>query len=107
MSAPPAALTYGNQARIPGKMVSGHGIRGTVLGMETQPATTADLINQATTQISTLVRDELALAKAELTEKGKRAGVGGGMLGGAGVLSLYGLGLLIALAVVALDIVWP
>ncbi len=75
--------------------------------MDTQSASTADLISQASQQISTLVRDELALAKAELAEKGKRAGMGGGLLGGAGVLSLYGLGLLIALAVVALAIVWP
>ena len=75
--------------------------------METQPATTADLISQASQQISTLVRDELALAKAELAEKGKRAGVGGGLLGGAGLFALYGFGLLIALAVVALDLVWP
>lgn len=68
---------------------------------------TADLVNQATAQLSTLVRDELALARQELTEKGKRAGLGGGLLGGAGVLALYGLGLLLALAVIALGLVWP
>ncbi len=68
---------------------------------------TADLVNQATAQLSTLVRDELALAKQELAEKGKRAGLGGGLFAGAGVLALYGLGLLLALAVIALDIVWP
>ena len=61
----------------------------------------------AAAQISTLVRDELALAKLELTEKGKRAGIGGGLFGGAAVLALYGLGLLLALAVVLLDLVWP
>jgi uncharacterized membrane protein YqjE len=68
---------------------------------------TSELVNQAAAQISTLVRDELALAKAELAEKGKRAGIGGGLFGGAGVLALYGLGLLLALAVVLLDLVWP
>jgi uncharacterized membrane protein YqjE len=68
---------------------------------------TSDLVSQAATQISTLVRDELALAKAELAEKGKRAGLGGGLFGGAAVLALYGLGLLLALAVIALDLVWP
>lgn len=68
---------------------------------------TSDLVSQAAAQISTLVRDELALAKVELTEKGKRAGVGGGLVGGAAALSLYGLGLLLALAVVLLDLVWP
>ncbi len=68
---------------------------------------TGDLVSQAAAQISTLVRDELTLAKLELTEKGKRAGIGGGLFGGAAVLGLYGLGLLLALAVVLLDLVWP
>jgi uncharacterized membrane protein YqjE len=68
---------------------------------------TADLVSQAAAQISTLVRDELALAKAELAEKGKRAGVGGGLFGGAAVLAWFGLGLLVTLAVVVLDLVWP
>ncbi|MCY1136542.1 phage holin family protein [Actinoplanes sp. Pm04-4] len=70
-------------------------------------ASTSDLVGQAAAQISTLVRDELALAKLELAEKGKRAGVGGGLFGGAAVLGLYGLGLLLALAVVLLDLIWP
>ncbi|MFC7533256.1 phage holin family protein [Actinoplanes sp. GCM10030250] len=64
-------------------------------------------MSQAAAQISTLVRDELALAKLELAEKGKRAGVGGGLFGGAAVLAWFGLGLLLTLAVVALDAVWP
>jgi hypothetical protein len=68
---------------------------------------TADLISRATDQLSTLVRDELALARAELTAKGKRAGLGGGLFGVAAVLALYGLGLILALAVVLLDLVWP
>jgi MFS family permease len=70
-------------------------------------ASTADLVSQATSQISTLIRDELALAKAELVTKGKRAGIGGGLVGAAGVLAGYGLGLVIALGVVALDVAWP
>ena len=67
----------------------------------------AELVERATTQLSTLVRDELALARTELVAKGKRAGVGGGLFGGAAVFALFGLGLLLALAVVALDLVWP
>ena len=70
-------------------------------------ASTAELVSQAASQISTLVRDELALGKAELAEKGKRAGLGGGLLGGAGVLAIYGVGLLLALFVALLDLVWP
>jgi uncharacterized membrane protein YqjE len=68
---------------------------------------TSDLVSQAAAQISTLVRDELALAKAELTEKGKRAGLGGGLFGGAAVLAWFGLGLLLTLAVVLLNLAWP
>jgi hypothetical protein len=54
-------------------------------------ASTADLIKQAADQISTLVRDELALAKAEMSEKAGRAGRGVGLFGGAGLVSLYGI----------------
>ncbi|MFI5497072.1 phage holin family protein [Actinoplanes sp. NPDC051859] len=73
----------------------------------TDGASTSDLVSQAAAQISTLVRDELQLAKLELAEKGKRAGIGGGLFGGAAVLGLYGLGLFLALAVVLLDLIWP
>jgi len=68
---------------------------------------TGELVTQLSEQVSTLVRDELALAKAEMTEKGKRAGTGVGLLGGGGVLVLYGVGGLLATAVLALDLVWP
>jgi hypothetical protein len=46
------------------------------------------LVNRAAAQIATLVRDELVLAKTELAEKGKRAGLGGGLLGAAAMLAL-------------------
>jgi uncharacterized membrane protein YqjE len=64
-------------------------------------------VSQAAAQISTLVRGELALAKLELAEKGKRAGRSGGLFGGAAVLGLYGLGLVLTLLVVLLDLLWP
>jgi protein-S-isoprenylcysteine O-methyltransferase Ste14 len=70
-------------------------------------ASTAELVSLAASQISTLVRDELALGRAELMEKGKRAGLGGGLFGAAGVLGIYGFGLFLALFVVLLDLVWP
>lgn len=44
-----------------------------------------DLLSQVTTDMSTLIRQEIALAKAELTVTAKNAGKGAGMLGGAGV----------------------
>ena len=53
-------------------------------------------------QSSTLIRQELRLATAELQEKGKHAGVGVGMFGGAGVVGLYGVGALIAAAIIGL-----
>jgi hypothetical protein len=58
-------------------------------------ASTAQLVSQMTEQVSTLVRDELALARVEMVDKGKRAGKGAGMLGGAGVLAMYGVGALL------------
>jgi uncharacterized membrane protein YqjE len=67
-------------------------------------ASMSELVQRATEQVSKLVHDELALAKAELTEKGKHAGVGIGLFGGAGGVAFYGLGALIATAIIALDL---
>jgi uncharacterized membrane protein YqjE len=61
-----------------------------------------DLVRQLSEQSSTLIRQELRLATAELQEKGKHAGVGAGMFGGAGLVALYGVGALIAAAIVGL-----
>ncbi|WP_433392605.1 phage holin family protein [Micromonospora sp. KLBMP9576] len=68
---------------------------------------TAELVQRATEQVSRLVRDELALARAELTEKGKHAGIGIGLFGGGGALALFGLGALVATAILLLDLVLP
>ncbi|HEX2097340.1 MAG TPA: phage holin family protein [Solirubrobacterales bacterium] len=59
-------------------------------------SSTGELVKQLSEQSSELVRQELELAKAELTEKGKRAGIGAGMFGGAGVAGLLALGALTA-----------
>jgi MFS family permease len=56
----------------------------------------ADLARQLSNQTTELVRHEVELAKAELRDKGKRAGLGAGMFGGAGALGLYALGALTA-----------
>lgn len=64
-----------------------------------------DLVKDLSEQVSRLVRDELRLAQLEMTRKGKRAGVGIGMAGGAGVIAMYGLGALVACAVIALALV--
>jgi uncharacterized membrane protein YqjE len=68
---------------------------------------TAELVQRATEQVSKLVRDELALARAELAEKGRRAGIGVGLFGGGGALALYGLGALIAAIVLLLALAMP
>ncbi|BCY13755.1 phage holin family protein [Actinoplanes sp. L3-i22] len=68
---------------------------------------TAELVQRASEQLSKLVRDELTLAKAELAEKGKHAGIGVGLFSGAGVLAMYGVGASIATAIIALSLVWP
>lgn len=65
------------------------------------------LVSQLTSDVSRLVRDELQLAKAELKVKGKEAGVGVGLFGGAGTVALYGLGALIAAAILGLAYVVP
>jgi uncharacterized membrane protein YqjE len=69
-------------------------------GLRQQP--TGELFKQLSTEISTLVRQELKLAQAEITEKGKRAGTGAGMFGGAGILALLALMTFTACLVAAL-----
>jgi hypothetical protein len=70
-------------------------------------ASTAELVSRLTSQVSQLIRDELRLAQLELAEKGKKAGRGAGMFGGAGVVALYGGGALIAAGIAALALVLP
>lgn len=81
--------------------------------MATQPAerlrsrSTGELIRDLSAQVRTLVRQELDLAKAELTEKGRHAGVGAGLLAGAAVGALMMLGALTATLVLALAEAMP
>jgi uncharacterized membrane protein YqjE len=58
-----------------------------------------DLVQRLSQQTATLVRQEMRLAQVELQEKGKRAGLGAGMFGGAGLIALYGVGAVIAAAI--------
>ena len=64
----------------------------------------ADLLKQASDQTATLVHQELELAKAELTTKGKQAGLGAGMFAGAGVFAVYAFGALTAAVILALSL---
>jgi hypothetical protein len=61
-----------------------------------------ELIARATEQTSRLVREEMALARLEMQEKIKHAGLGAGMFGAAGIVALFGVGALVATAILAL-----
>jgi hypothetical protein len=61
-----------------------------------------ELVQDLSRQTSTLIRQEMRLAQAELAEKGRHAGRGAGMFGGAGIVALYGAGALVAAAVLGL-----
>ena len=66
-----------------------------------------DLLKQLSQETTQLVHQELELAKAELTQKGKQAGMGAGMFGGAGAIGLAALGALTACFILALNAVMP
>lgn len=62
-----------------------------------------ELVHEVTELIPKLIKQEMNLAKAELGQKGKKAGVGAGLFGGSGAIALYGLGALIAAAIMGLS----
>lgn len=61
-----------------------------------------ELFKQLSEDLSTLVRQELKLAQAEMADKGKKAGLGAGLMGAAGVVGLLALAALTACFVAAL-----
>jgi len=69
----------------------------------TDDRSVGDLLKELSEQTSTLVRQELDLAKAEMSEKGKQAGLGAGMFGGAGLFGLLAMIALTACLIMALD----
>jgi uncharacterized membrane protein YqjE len=73
----------------------------------TSEASTSELVSRLTQQSTELIRSELRLAQAEMTEKAKHAGVGAGLFGGAGLVALYGVGALIATIILALALLMP
>src|ERR687883_179631 len=68
---------------------------------------TSELVKQLSEQTSRLMHQEMELAKLELQEKGKKAGIGAGMFGGAGVMGLYAVGALTATIILALATFLP
>ncbi|WP_107772489.1 phage holin family protein [Nocardioides sediminis] len=76
----------------------------------TDPRTNDDptlgaLVNQLTQQVPELIRSEIRLAQAEVSEKGKRAGVGIGMFSVAGLLAFFAVATLVTTAILALALV--
>lgn len=68
---------------------------------------TVDLVRRASEQISTLVRDEIQLARTEMAEKGKRASKGAGLFGAAAMLALYGVAALLTAVILAVALALP
>jgi hypothetical protein len=68
---------------------------------------TGELVKELSRQVSSLVRKEIELAKVEATEKGKRAGIGAGMVGGATIAGVLALGAFTAFLILVLDLVLP
>lgn len=75
--------------------------------MERQDQGVAELVSQASEQLSQLVRQEMRLAATEVAEKARHGGTGAGLLGGATVLALYGGGAAVITIIAALALVWP
>jgi len=76
-------------------------------GQDARERGVGELVKELADQTSTLVRQEIQLAQAEVTQKGKVAGKGAGLLAGAAVFGLLMLGALTATIVAALDEAMP
>jgi hypothetical protein len=80
-------------------------------GHEAQPElrdhSIGELVKDLASETSTLVRQEIDLAKAEMTDRAKRAGKGAGMLAAGAAVVLLALGALTAALIAALDLAMP
>ena len=76
-------------------------------GERSEDKSLKELVKDLAQETTALFRQEIDLAKAELTQKGKQAGMGAGMFGGAGALGLAALGALTACFILALNAVMP
>jgi hypothetical protein len=65
------------------------------------------LVQELAEQATSLVREELAAARAEVVTKSKRAGIGAGLFGAAGMIACYGLGALAVTIGALLALAWP
>lgn len=72
-----------------------------------EPSSLAGLLRQVSDDTTRLARDEVRLAQAELTQKGKRLGGGLGLFGGTALVALFGMGALVAVGVAVLALALP
>lgn len=82
--------------------VPGGASRAETPSPEPKDASTSELITSLTDQVTRLVRDEVRLAQAEVTQKAKRYGLGAGLFGGAGLFALLGLNAFVVAAIFGL-----
>jgi uncharacterized membrane protein YqjE len=68
---------------------------------------TGELVRRLSTQVTELVRGELEVARTELTEKGKKAGVGVGLAGAGGIVALFGVAALLTAVIAGLSYAMP
>jgi uncharacterized membrane protein YqjE len=68
-------------------------------------SSTGELVSRLSQDVAELVRNELKLAQVEVAGKAKKAGIGAGLFGAAGIVALYAVGVLIATAILALALV--
>jgi hypothetical protein len=73
-------------------------------GADLRERSLGELFGKLSNETSALIRQEMALARAELTEKGKEAGKGAGLFGGAGAVGVLGAGALTAGIILLLDL---
>jgi hypothetical protein len=90
----------------PGEVAAARDVTLTV-SEDIEDKSLADLLKDLSQQLTMLFHEEMELAKAEVTTKGKRFGAGAGLLGGAVALVLVALGCLAACAIAALSLVVP
>ena len=70
---------------------------------ELRERSTGDLLKELSDHTTTLVKQEIDLAKAELSEKGKKAGKGAGMFGGAGLFGVFAFAALTTCIIAVLE----
>ena len=75
--------------------------------MPTKERSVGELVSQLSEQSSQLIREEMQLARLEITDTVKHAGIGAGLFSTAAVVGFFGIGTLLATTIIALDLVLP